>query len=543
MKLRKILSLVLALVMLLSVLAACNTEKPVETQPKETQGNTPVETTPTETTEPKVVYTFPLAEPLTITVDALLAKSAYPLADNIAWQYMQELSGFQFETTEIISTEFSEKMNLLMNSGEYAEMIFKGNSIDINQYGMDGLILPIEDIIKEYMPNLCAILDERNAWDTITAPDGHIYSIPNVQASSPMYDSGMTVWINKPWLDKLGLEEPKSYEELYTVLKAFKEQDPNGNGVADEIPLAVYNQGALHFLTTVFDYGLSYGGHWMVVDGEMQYLPTHEVGKEALTWLTKFYAEGLINEDCFTSDREKYVATAANSADVIYGMAYCSALSGIIPDEERVNWVTVKPANPENHALSSGVRSGALALTDKCQNPEVILAWFDYLYTEEGGRIIRSGVEGVSYKINEDGTFESIKDGFESVTYQASLMGAANVPGRIPDLYYYHAASAVTRWNNYEWYGEDYGIGTVGVYVPSLILTTEETEEYSVLKTDISTTVDSYYAEVISGMKDLESTWEDFQKSLKTMGVERMVEIYSDAYQRAVENQNASAGN
>ena len=538
MKLRKILCLVLAAVMMLSVLAACNNDKPVETKPNEnkpaeTQPNKPAETQPAET---KPQYTFPLAEPLTITVDALLAKAEYPLSENIAWKYIQELSGFVFETTEIVSGEFKEKENLRMNSGEYGEMLFKCNPIDINQYGMDGLILPIEDIIRDYMPNLSAILDERNAWDTLTAPDGHIYGIPNVQASGAKYSDGMTMYINVPWLNTLGLDVPTDWESLYNVLKAFKEQDPNGNGKADEIPLPLYGPDQMYFLTTVFDNGISYGGQWMDVDGEMKYLPTTDIGKETLYWLAKFYKEGLLAQDVFTSDREKYEATAGASEDIIYGFGWDSSLSKIVLDPEvRMQWRTVKPTNPEHHGLANGVRPNALALTDKCKNPEVILAFFDYLYSQEGGMIIRGGVENVSWKLNDQGLYESISEGFKSQVYQATFMGAANVPGIIPDLYYFKNSNAATTWNNIEWYGEGYGIGAVGVYTYSLIRTPEEDEEFSVISTDITTQVEAYYAEVITGMKDLDATWDEFQATLKSMDVERMVEIQNAAYLRAVE--------
>jgi len=547
MKLRKILCLVLAAVMLLSVLAACNNDKPVETKPKETQGTSkPTETKSAETEPAKVEYTFPLAEPLTVTVDALLAKAEYPLSENIAWKYIQELSGFVFETTEIVAGEFKEKENLRMNSGEYGEMLFKCNTIDINQYGMDGIILPIEDIIKEYMPNLCKILDERKAWDVITAPDGHIYAIPNVQMTGAKFNNGTNIWINQEWLTKLNLKMPTSPEELYTVLKAFKEQDPNGNGQADEIPLIDYGGGTLlHNLMGFFDYGLYYGSNWMVIDGEMKYVPMTEEGKEIISWMKKFYDEGLINSDFVTVDNETIQAIGKASDEGVVGMFLASSVSNFVSNEAKQNadhWVSFKPANPELFPLDNGVRHGGLALTDKCKNPEVILAFFDYLYTQEGGLIIRSGVENVSYRFTEEGYLESINEGFQANVYQATFMGAANVPGIIPDAFYFQSANATTRYINDEQFREGYGCHVVGVPVPSVSRTTEETEEFTIINTDVSTAVKAYYAEAITGVVDLESTWADFQASLKAMGVERMIEIQNAAYQRAVEKQAAAAG-
>jgi len=121
-------------------------------------------------------------------------------------------------------------------------------------------------------------------------------------------------------------------------------------------------------------------------------------------------------------------------------------------------------------------------------------------------------------------------------------MAAANVPGIIPDAFYFQSANATTRYINDEQFREGYGCHVVGVPVPSVSRTTEETEEFTIINTDVSTAVKAYYAEAITGVVDLESTWADFQASLKAMGVERMIEIQNAAYQRAVEKQAAAAG-
>ncbi len=86
--------------------------------------------------------------------------------------------------------------------------------------------------------------------DLITAPDGNIYALPQVnECYHCMYQQRM--WIYKPWLDKLGLKMPTTTDEFYEVLKAFKTKDPNGNGKADEIPLSGSIQASSsHLFTT-----------------------------------------------------------------------------------------------------------------------------------------------------------------------------------------------------------------------------------------------------------------------------------------------------
>ena len=148
--------------------------------------------------------------------------------------------------------------------------------------------------------------------------------------------------------------------------------------------------------------------------------------------------------------------------------------------------------------------------------------------------IIRHGKEDVSYKWNEDGTWSSIAEGFDSNVYQATLMGSATVPGKIPATYYNVPASEATRWNNKEVYGKGYGVAGAGKLSPVISLTEEENDEYSVLSTDIKAYVNNYIAECVTGITSVEETWDTFQNTLKEMGVDRMIEIYRGAYERAL---------
>ena len=81
---------------------------------------------------------------------------------------------------------------------------------DLEKYGKQGLFLPLEDMIKQYAPNLSARLDEMDGWDYLTSSDGHIYSLPGIERQN---GAMTTYWINKRWMDNLGLQEPKSLDE------------------------------------------------------------------------------------------------------------------------------------------------------------------------------------------------------------------------------------------------------------------------------------------------------------------------------------------
>lgn len=131
-----------------------------------------------------------------------------------------------------------------------------------------------------------------------TFPDGKIYSMPTRLPSRPK--SRNQPVINKAWLDKLGLKAPTTTEELYQVLKAFKEKDPNGNGKPDEIP---YTETGLN-MDFLNPFGITdiNASSMIVQDGKPVYYPTTDAYKEGLIYTHKLYSEGLIDQELFTQD-------------------------------------------------------------------------------------------------------------------------------------------------------------------------------------------------------------------------------------------------
>ena len=105
-------------------------------------------------------------------------------------------------------------------------------------HGRNGTFLPLNDLIDERMPEYKQRLaEEPEVVDRLTMPDGNIYSTVDLEANCFHCQYSVKMWLYKPWMDQLGLEWPDTTEDFYNVLKAFKTQDPNGNGKADEVPL------------------------------------------------------------------------------------------------------------------------------------------------------------------------------------------------------------------------------------------------------------------------------------------------------------------
>lgn len=536
MKLKKLTALGLLGVMVMTMLSGCGNGKN-EVASTVTKETAIIETTATDVVaegESKEIV-FPLEETMKTSFLAMYC-GTWPFSEenNLAWDYMLEMANIEVDVTNVPLAEIVEKGSLIMAGGDYPEVLFKCNHLPLDDYGKEGILIPLEDLIREYMPNLTAYLDEEGQWGSLKSSDGHIYSLPSVQNKALASGSNNVYWINQRWLDNVGMELPTSKEELYDVLKAFKEQDANGNGDPnDEIPFAFQDGDTdrLNYYLHEDDYRLLKNNFIITKDGELEFYPTTEAYKnDYLAYVKKLYDENLIDRNSFTMNREQLTAISMN-ADVL-GMTMNATLR-FAPDEWLYDFVTLPCFNEEGISLNSGIHKGGLAITDKCENPEVILAWFDYLYSEEGSELAVLGIEGVSYERNADGTYSKLGE-WDNYNYQCTFVGGGPFPVVWPELANKPSPDGDSKSNyvsNMEMYGDK--LFGSGVVLPTLVFTEEEIEVASTLETDISNYISTYRVQVITGEVSMEDTWQEFQNNLVKMGVEKLISIYKDAYARA----------
>ena len=151
---------------------------------------------------------------------------------------------FEWQTTTMDGNSAKEQRQIGLASGDYPDLymlipwVDQFSQLDLLKYGKDGVVLPLNDLIKANAPNVQAALDNYPWFKSMaTAPDGNIYGLPQlIECYHCSYANKM--WVNTKWLKALNLEVPKTTDEYKAMLEAFKTKDPNGNGMADEVPLS-----------------------------------------------------------------------------------------------------------------------------------------------------------------------------------------------------------------------------------------------------------------------------------------------------------------
>lgn len=489
---------------------------------------------------------FPIVNE-TITVKGFAAKF-FANADwnNLKlWQEYEKKTNIHIEWETIQTTGLKEKRNLLLAGGEYPELFYASafSRTDLFKYGTQGVFIPLNDLIDKYAPNFKALMEKYPIIkEGITMPDGNIYGLPTVY--DPEFRSVFfnTPWVKQEWLDKVGLAEPQNLDEFYNMLKAFKEQDPNGNGQPDEIAWgAVGTRGIVNYLKG--SYGLNNHGNANThVDedpetGKIRFEPTDPRYKELLQFVNKLYADGLLEQDIVSVKSEEI---DAKGMEGLLGVVDNVDPVAIYNQEGYVGLPVLK--GPHGDQMYTYLGSplgniGMFVLTDKAENPEAMIRWMDYFYSDEGIKLFFMGFKDETYTENADGSVDytdEIKNNPNGLTLDQAISQylvwpGGYYPGFVKQAYFKGAESLPTSVENAK-KADPYTLKADDIW-PAFNFNAEEQKELTTLQTDINTYVTEMQDKFIVGDVSFDE-WDNYVATLDEMGLKRYIEIYQAALDR-----------
>jgi len=456
-----------------------------------------------------------------------------------------EKTNISFEYNTPPANDFGTNLNLALSSGDLEDIIFGPHDLTPGmeaEYGEQGLFLPLEDLIDDYAPNLKKLLEENpDIEKTITTPDGHIYALPGVskdhrgQWMSP-------VWFNGKWLDELGVEElPETTDELYDLLIRFRDEDPNGNGEADEIPISSVEMEPIrnYFLNA---FGLK-DQELEEVDGKVRYAAITDNYKEYLEYMKKLYDEDLLDTETFSQSDDQKNSKGQENKIGMFADHYSYFTTGETSEEAMNNPMALPLKGPVSDELivtaGPGFSRGTFVLTKENEYPEASIRWVDHFYSEEGGAEMDQGPEGYLWEWDENKEEKlplDIPDEYDtSEDYRATITPAygisppmLNPPVEVkeqPDDF------AIFTKEETEEKRDPYN----EIAIPEVSLTSEERKEVETIEADLESYVEQMEAKFITGVEPL-SNWDKYVSTIEDMNIEKYVEIYQEAYDRWLEN-------
>lgn len=490
--------------------------------------------------------TFPLEETATLSfITNASSNSTQNPNERIIFQRLEEETNVHIDWTCFVEDQFPDKKNLAMAQVKsLPDGLFNAgmSDYDLLRYAKQGVIVPLEDLIDNYMPNLKKVFDENPEYRAMcTTPDGHIYGLPWIEQLGADKEAIQTIgdmpFINKKWLDELGLEVPKTTEELVEVLKAFKEKDPAGDG--QTIPMSFIINGGnedLGFLIGAF--GEGYGdvpGHIAVTNEKKVVYTTVQKGyKEALVWLHELQKMGVMDPEAFTQDWGTYVAKGKAGR---YGLFFSWDSANIAADMK--DYIPLPAlAGPDgmvsvprqSGSSTSGFDRGRCVLTSNCKNPALAAAWLDRMYEPVQSAQNNWGTYGEEGRFNifemtQEGMLKHMDLGSESpveVRQNQNVGGPLAIMDSYYDVYVTCPDDAQYRL---DWIKDIYVKDMILEYTyPNVFMSQEDTELATQYATDIDKYAEQMKAEwILNG--GIEEGWEEYLTKMEGYGLSKYLEI------------------
>ena len=548
----------------------------------------PNEPSASNTTEPPATSA---GGPTTSTVAPVVATTGFPLVDEkITFDVFatMDVPAFKFDyATNMSTTTYEEKTNVHINmelvtgdlnlqtqklnfklaSGDYPDIFLRTpiTRTQLAYYGGQGLFIPLNDLIGQYGTSIKKMFtDVDGLEDSLTAPDGNIYGLPYLNLAYHMlYNNKM--WLNQAWLKTLNLETPTTTDEFYEVLKAFKEKDPNGNGIADEIPLAsekdFLSGGLFPYLMNAFVPMTATGKNFCILEGDKIIAITDKPEfRDGLRYIAKLFKEGLIAPNTLTMDRTQRTALGMNEP-VILGAAPATWTGHFIKSSESAvagsrfwDYQAIPPLKGPNGLQVTQLAQydypgNSFSITRECTNPEIAMRWVDWMYSEEGTKTMSYGPkwnsdaeavaagygwrDAVAGEVGSDGNaaiwraYGYIGDSNSAAYnliypfYQSTTMHTGNVVDN-PELSYERNLWEVTDKMMVP-YADNSN-------VPPLFMSEEAGSMLAEQETIINSAIIEGMARFVTGDQDIETDWASFADNLDALGLQDYVATYQQEY-------------
>ncbi len=483
-------------------------------------------------------------EKVTYTIACQLSPNWGNPADGEFWAWLEEETNVHIEWITYLETEAPEKFKLLMTSGDYPDAFIGalgGEDNDVITYGNEGIYIPLNDLIDQYCPNFKRRVSEEypDLMKMITCADGNIYGMPSVLYNPDIFNN---TFINQKWLDAVGAEIPTTTEEFEAVLKLFKDNDPNGNGEADEIPMTFNfsDWGASDHGAYFGAFGYPLSPDYLMIDNkEVKYLGAEESFREGAEWLGSLYAQGLVDRDVFTQD-ESSLAAKVSQGNVGVFSSWDKSPAGDYADDY-VALMPLEGPDGERNALLEGITGmykGRFMITDKAKNPEILMQWVDRFYENmEVGLNATYGIgpdENKAWYYDENGDIVFRKQNVdlpdEYVRGQQQLPFAPAILGAGAGDFLGNPAKVAVNEEMMQYTGK-FEDGTWERW-PSVYITLEEKDDIATTETDLQDYSKNQLAKWIAGESDVNADWDGYLQELENIGLSHYLEVKQQIYDR-----------
>ncbi len=441
------------------------------------------------------------------------------------------------------NSDWTEQKSLLLASGDLPDAFFGSICLTETDVAQNkDYFVELTEGIEKNMPNLTAIFEKEPELKAAAQNrDGEIYSLVKKLPLRPKVANAM--YINKEWLDNLGLSMPTTYEELADVLKAFKEQDADGNGDPNnEIPYtnAGSLSGDLSNLLAPFGTIVSRTGNFMQIDasGNPAFVPITDHYKEAVKWAHELYASGCLDQEYFTQDSSmasaKRMAEGGSQTGLVFAWTADAEMGENADQFELCEAVAGPDGNRyvESDPTFLDIANRELIITTQCKNPDKLLQWADDFYTDLVSLQTYYGSIPDQIADKGDGTYEVLlpADGTTLDTSAWSYSMRDFGPKYMTEEFQKNVILPDSQGDGVKLAQDETNAKYASdIAFPVVSYTSEQLTTLASLTTDINDYASAQYAHwVVDG--GIEEEWDAYLAQLDQMGLQDVLAIHNDAY-------------
>jgi len=486
------------------------------------------------------------------------------LRTNASAQWLERATGVHIEWLETTKADAKNKLGVLLASGDYPDILSgtgaNGAGLstqDIYRYGTQGVFLALNDLVDAYGYHLKELFrKEPVVRPAITSPNGRIYGLPAVFTDDYHMTLRQKLWINKAWLDGLGLKMPTNTDEFYAVARAFKEKDPNGNGLKDEIPLTGAKRSQEDLALWIMNAFVAAGGpddsgdallnnYEFLVNDKLFFDADKPEFRDGLRYIARLYREGLIDVAALTQDKEQIKPLvdggAVNRIGAVASHHPGNFANTADPKERYKEFVAQIPIKGPRGNRSTAwiidqvIQPGQLEITDKCRQPAVAMRWADNFFSVEFG-LREKGVEGRHWaKVDAGENLISFSGQPALYKYLKVLTKEDNAQINLGPGWTRNLKNEFAKGAGYSY--EEMLYNQTTFYEPFKVrrfpYATASLKEASMTEfNDLRRTIHTFIAEstdrFLIGDKDIETQWDAYVAQLKQIGLDRYLSILQE---------------
>lgn len=498
-------------------------------------------------------YTLPIVEPGSVTLSYAGWEHPVGFGDGPVWQRIHEDTGVTVDWQVVPGNDYASFIKTRIAAAVDLPDVMSlgwnnavGSPVDLHA---QGATIKLTELVNQYAPNIKRLMEEFTAVRPyLVAPDGDIYA--TAARTVPPISNYKNWYVREDWLERLGLEKPASLEEWKTVLKAFRNEDPNGNGEQDEVPLAPRTLWQLEwFGSSGLDLDIYYSYGFSLDAGVVSYDYVSPEYRDYLAFLHEMYEAGALSQEVTMTGQ---TLNSLRVDDRVGG--FWTGIGGVLFGNRvlaeagipgRYTW-TPLPENAQGVAryVHEPLVIAASVITSQSKNPEVAIKWLDYVWASPQGYLYSNyGLEGDTYNVNPELNSDSpwlkhfpgrpeysdsIRNNPEGKSVQTVLsdIGAFNHP-----LYADDDESFAARFSEDPFSAELTRLAAPIAVTPfpRYLSSPEQERRLRALREEVLPTQEEWTFKFITGQEPLDR-FADYVATMKRVGVDELVEITQEQH-------------